>query len=49
MLLDYLVSISPKISQEHVIKLFYAGNIFTIPEVYVTNGTIGDIGIICGN
>lgn len=27
----------------------YLGNILTIPSVYVTQGTIGDVGIIVGS
>jgi hypothetical protein len=27
----------------------YLGNSLTIPNKYVTDGTIGDLGIVCGN
>lgn len=27
----------------------YLGNVLTIPDVYVQNGTIGDLGVVCGN
>ena len=29
--------------------LWYWGNTLLIPEVYVTDGTIGDLGVVCGN
>lgn len=28
---------------------FYLGNILTVPSLYVTQGTIGDVGIIVGS
>ena len=49
MLLDSQNCTFPKINQEFVRFDIYKGNIFTIPEDYVTKGTIGDLGIICGN
>lgn len=34
---------------ENVILVLDEGNVLTVPEEYVNEGTIGDYGVICGN
>lgn len=49
MLQDYHDCTSLKIPHLHVFFGLISGNSLSIPEKYVTNGTIGDLGVVCGN
>ncbi len=41
----YFPSDTSKLCNLHLIS----GNQFTVPEEYIINGTIGDLGVFCGN
>jgi hypothetical protein len=39
----------PKDTSKLCKAFFNKGNSFTVPEEYIVNGTIGDLGVLCGN
>ena len=49
MLQDYLGYIFLEILLLHVYFRYNIGNSLQIPRKYVDEGTIGDLGIVCGN
>ena len=50
MLPDYKEYSILRMSQHHVnFIIIWLGNSLTVPDIYVKNGTIGDLGVIVGN